>query len=157
MTPISSFRPTESRDRGAIVPAMSAIRDLETTVPAAVTRSVPAGFMTPLHRRDEHEIYTVLDGTVTFFIDDEIVTAKGGDVVEAPAGSERTVRADTRARWIVSTTVTSVERFADFGRAIAPPLREAGRGWPSQEELASLTAIASANGIELLGPPGATP
>src|SRR5207248_8131785 len=48
---------------------------------ALVERSAPQGAMPPLHRRDEDETYRVLEGEVTFFIDDDVVPARPGDVV----------------------------------------------------------------------------
>jgi hypothetical protein len=57
----------------------------------------------------------------------------------------------------VLTRVASLERFEDFGRAVSRPLDAPAHGWPSPEEEYSLAAIGRANGIELLGPPGALP
>ena len=64
--------------------------------------------------------------------------------------------ASSEARWLVLTHVRSLERFIDFGRAVSAPL-PAAYGWPSPEERAVVAAIAAANGIELLGAPGALP
>ena len=125
---------------------------------ALIERSASQGAMPPLSRRDEAETYRVLEGEVLFFIDDEVVPAGPGDVVVAAAGAERTFRvASEDARWLVLTRVTSLERFLDFGRAtpevVATPL-----SWsPTGEDLAALSTIAAANGIELLGPPGVLP
>jgi mannose-6-phosphate isomerase-like protein (cupin superfamily) len=124
----------------------------------AVERSAPNGHMGPLHTREHDETYRVLEGTVTFYVGREVVAAGAGDVVVAPAGSPRTFRVDSqRARWLVRTRVDSVERFLDFGRAVAPPLPDSSAGWPSAEEHATVAAIAAVNGIRLLGPPGALP
>jgi uncharacterized cupin superfamily protein len=114
------------------------------------------GLMAPLHARDEDETFRVIAGEVTFFVGDELVHARAGDVVVAPRGVPRTYRIDSDgARWLVLTRVASVRRFEDFGRALAPPLPTAD--WPSPDELRSLSALAAANGIELLGPPGTLP
>lgn len=121
-----------------------------------VERSARAGQMPPLHTRDEIETYRITDGRVAFFVDGDVISAGPGDVVIAPAGAERTFRAETDASWLVLTRVTSLDRYLDFGRALAKPLPRS-TGWPSQDELASLTSCADANGIELLGPPGALP
>ena len=124
---------------------------------AVVERSARRGQMPPLHRRDEGELYQVVEGEVTFFVDHEVVAAEPCDVVVAPPGAARTFRVDSEsARWIVSTRVSSLERFADFGRAVAEPF-DAVAGWPSSEELATVSAMAAANGIQLLGPPGDLP
>lgn len=124
---------------------------------AMVERGAPAGSMTPLHRRDVAEAYRVIAGEATFFIGDDVVPAHAGDVVVAPAGAARTVRAETDARWLVLTHVGSLERFLDFGRALSSPVACPAAGWPSPVERASLASVAACNGIELLGPPGALP
>ncbi len=123
-----------------------------------IERTAPKGSMFPLHTRDEDESYRVLAGAVTFFVGDKQVTGSPGDVIDAPRRVARTVRAESDgARWLVMTNVRELERFADFGRAVCWPLAEPEKGWPSAEEQSSLAAIAAANGIELLGPPGALP
>jgi mannose-6-phosphate isomerase-like protein (cupin superfamily) len=124
---------------------------------AMVERTAPAGSMSPLHRRDVAETYRVLAGEVTFFIEDDVVPARPGDVVVAPAGAARTFRAETDARWLVLTHVGSLERFVDFGRALSAPIACPAAGWPVPAECARLASIAAPNGIDLLGPPGALP
>jgi mannose-6-phosphate isomerase-like protein (cupin superfamily) len=123
-----------------------------------VERTAPEGAMPPLLRRDEPETYRVLSGEVVFFVGDETVRAGAGDVVVAPRGVARTFRvASEGARWLVLTQVRSLDRFSDFGRAVSAPLTDPDAGWPSQSERAAVASIAAANGIELLGPPGALP
>jgi quercetin dioxygenase-like cupin family protein len=123
-----------------------------------VERSARAGEMAPLHRRNEAETYRVVAGTMTFWVGGEVVRAGEGEVVVAPAGAVRTWRAESEgARWVVVTRVTAPDRFLDFGRAMSPPLAARCREWPSPSELATVASIASPNGIELLGPPGALP
>jgi mannose-6-phosphate isomerase-like protein (cupin superfamily) len=123
---------------------------------ALVERAARGGSMAPLHARDnESETYRVLEGLVTFFVGGESVSAGPGDVVVAPAGVSRTFRVESPdARWLVLTRVRSLSLFEDFGRAAAPAL--AG-DWPSLDELTTLAAIAAANDIVVLGPPGALP
>src|SRR4051812_41889190 len=127
--------------------------------PAMVERSAPAGAMAPLLRRNEGETYRVLAGEVVFFVGDNVVGARPGDVVVAPAGAERTFRVDSDdgARWVVVTHVRSLERFTDFGRAVSRPHPDATAGWPSEHERTAVASIAAANGIERRGPPGARP
>jgi quercetin dioxygenase-like cupin family protein len=125
---------------------------------AMVERTAPEGYMAPLLRRDEPETYRVLSGEVAFFVGNDVVWARAGDVVVAPSGVARTFRvASEGARWLVLTHVRSLDRFNDFGRAVSAPLADPCAGWPSQSERAAVASIADANGIELLGPPGALP
>lgn len=128
------------------------ISDGQATV---LERSAEGGVMPPLHTRDRDEGYLVLEGEVAFHVGDETVRARAGDAVVAPRAAERTfcVRSD-RARWLVLTAVRSPARYADFLRAVARPAP--GR-WPSPEEHSALTALAAANGIAIIGPPGALP
>ena len=120
---------------------------------ALVERRARTGVMPPLHRRREDEFYRVLEGAVTFFVDDEQVLAGPGDVVVAPGASARSFRVESAAaRWLVLTRVYSLVRYEDFGRAVAEPADGLVR-----PELAGLRTIAAANGIEILGPPGAVP
>jgi mannose-6-phosphate isomerase-like protein (cupin superfamily) len=122
---------------------------------ALVERRARGGVMAPLHRREEDEAYRVLDGAVTFFVGDDVILARPGDVVVAPAGADRTFRVESaEARWLVLTRVYSLARYEDFGRAVAEP---AHRRELNSDELAVLRAIAIANGIQVLGPPGALP
>jgi mannose-6-phosphate isomerase-like protein (cupin superfamily) len=125
---------------------------------AMVERTAAAGEMAPLHAREEKEVYRVLDGELTFFVGSEEIAAGPGSVVVAPPGAARTFRVVSEgARWLVLTRVASLERFQDFGRAVSEPLPGPARVWPSLEEAYALAAIGRANGIKLLGPPGALP
>lgn len=134
--------------------AVTQVRQATTVI----ERRAKDGAMPPLHARDQEETYRLIEGAVTFYIDDEVVTATSGDVVVATAGAARSFRVESaQARWLVETSVASIERYLDFNRAVATPPAPRASGWTSFEELAALTAIAAANGIELLGPPGAVP
>jgi mannose-6-phosphate isomerase-like protein (cupin superfamily) len=125
---------------------------------AMVERSAPEGFMAPLVRRDEDETYRVTEGEILFFVGGDMVWAEAGDVVVAPRGVPRTFRAGRGgANWLVLTRVASLERFVDFGRAVSIPLGNPAAGWPSAGERSTVAAMGAANGIELLGPPGALP
>jgi len=127
--------------------------------PAMLERNAPAGAMAPLHVRRVDESYLVIAGEITFFVGEETVTARAGDAVVAPGGLPRTFRVESErgARWLVVTRVRSLDRFHDFGRAVSRPVERPEAGWPSPDEEAAVTAIARANGIELLGPPGLLP
>jgi len=114
------------------------------------------GSMPPLHTHDRDETFQVLEGEVVFFVGDEIVDGRAGDVVVAPRDVPRTYRvASGTARWLVVTALRSPVRYEDFTRAVTCP--DASGSWPSPEEEATVAAIASANGITVLGPPGALP
>jgi hypothetical protein len=125
---------------------------------AMVERTAPQGFMPPLIRRREPETYRVIEGEVVFFVGDDMVWAGPGDVVVAPRDVPRTFRVGSVvARWLVQTHVRSLDRFVDFGRAVSIPRTSSAGTWPSEDERASVASMGAANGIELLGPPGALP
>jgi mannose-6-phosphate isomerase-like protein (cupin superfamily) len=125
---------------------------------AMVERSAGEGQMPPLASRSETETYRVLEGEVVFFVGGDMVWARAGDVVVAPRDVPRTFRvASSDARWLVLTQVSSLERFNDFAHAVSAPLPCPADGWPSPDEHAAVVAIGAANGIDLLGPPGALP
>jgi quercetin dioxygenase-like cupin family protein len=121
-----------------------------------VESALPAGGMTPLHAHDDDEALQVADGTVTVYLADEIVTLGAGDSVLVPRGVAHTVRAETAARLVTATYVTSAGRYEDFLRAVA----RARPGDPLEllpDEAAGLAHLADVNGIAVLGPPGALP
>src|SRR3954449_4693484 len=135
----------------------TAPEDIATEV-AMVQRSAREDHMPPLLRRCEAETYRVLEGEVVFFVGNDMVWAGPGDVVVAPRDEPRTFRvASAQARWLVLTQVSSLERFHEFGRAVSMPLPNPDAGWPSPEERDTVATMGAANGIELLGPPGALP
>jgi mannose-6-phosphate isomerase-like protein (cupin superfamily) len=147
------------RERLAQVPATAS----RTTERVAVIESatLSRGTMPPLHAHDRDESYRVLEGEVVFYVGHETVVARDGDVVVAPKGVPRTfLVTSVSARWLVMTTLRSLARYDDFTRGVARPARSRPGEvptWPSAEEAAAVAAIAAANGIELLGPPGMLP
>ena len=117
-------------------------------------RAARAGVMPPLHAHPEDMQYEVIEGELTFHFCNGAVAARTGDVLNVPAGTRHTFRVESAgARWLITTRVASTGRFEDFGLALAEPVDE----WPSPEERASVEAIAAANGIVVLGPPGRLP
>jgi quercetin dioxygenase-like cupin family protein len=119
------------------------------------------GTMPPLHAHDRDESYHVLEGEVLFYVGGETVLARSGEVVVAPKDVARTFLVTSEsARWLVMTTLRSLVRYEDFTRAVTRPGRSRlgeAPTWPSAEEAQTVAAIAAANGIELLGPPGMLP
>jgi oxalate decarboxylase/phosphoglucose isomerase-like protein (cupin superfamily) len=117
---------------------------------------LPAGAMTPLHAHDEDEALQAVDGRIAVFLPDEVVTLGAGGNVLVPRGVAHTLRAETDARLISATYVSSASRYEDFLRALAPA--RAGEPAPLiPEEGAGLAAVAERNGIVVLGPPGLLP
>ncbi|CAN5686912.1 cupin domain-containing protein [soil metagenome] len=125
-------------------------------VVAIESAQLTGGSMPPLHAHDRDETFQVLEGEVVFFVGEETVEARAGDVVIAPRDVPRTyLVTSASARWLVTTALRSLARYEDFALAVARP--GPADSWPSAEEEAAVSAIASANGITLLGPPGSLP
>lgn len=121
---------------------------------AVVETKMAAGEMPPLHVHDEDEAFYVVEGSLTIHIGGETRRLEAGGSALAPKGVPHTHRADSkRARCLVTTFVASAGRYEDFLRAVSRPVE----AWTSGEEAATVTAIAAANGITVLGPPGALP
>jgi mannose-6-phosphate isomerase-like protein (cupin superfamily) len=147
------------REQLAQLPARAGRRD--GRVALFETPPLPSGSMPPLHAHSSDESYHVLSGTVVFYVGGERVHAGPGETVVAPAGTPRTFRVTSEsASWLTLTSVRSLSRYEDFARAVARgwDIDGARAGlWPSEEEAAGVTALAAANGIEVLGPPGMLP
>jgi mannose-6-phosphate isomerase-like protein (cupin superfamily) len=130
-------------------------KQVEAADATVIHRYAAAGAMPPLTTRDAREVYRVIEGEVTFFVEDEVVTASQGDVVVAAAGAARTFRVESdAAHWVVVARVHSTELYIDFGRAVTTRW---AMDWPDEAERIALEGVARANGIELLAPPGVLP
>jgi mannose-6-phosphate isomerase-like protein (cupin superfamily) len=108
---------------------------------------IPAGSMPPLHIHHEHdEGFFVLEGSVTLFVPGAQVELGVGDFYVAPRGVPHTYRVgDADARWLTTSSPAGFERFVAGVAALATPDPE------------SVAAVAAANDIEILGPPGMLP
>lgn len=114
--------------------------------------------MPPLVRRAEPETYRVIEGEVVFFVGADRLCGGPGDVVVAPRDVPHTFHVvSAEARWLVLTRLDSLDRYNEFARAVARPLTHPEHGWPSADERRTVAAMAAANRMELLGPPGALP
>jgi quercetin dioxygenase-like cupin family protein len=115
------------------------------------------GNMPPLHvHRRNDETFYVLEGDLRLFLGDREILLTAGQAALAPRGLPHTYRVESeRARWLV---INSPAGFEQFLRAAGEPalraeLPPAGR--PSNT--AELATAAAAQGIDILGPPGALP
>jgi len=113
-------------------------------------RMPPGGGPPVMHRHDPGEIYYVLAGEFTFWVEDATgvrrVTATAGDVVPLAGGTPHTVRnesADDAVAFVVHAPGAPMEGFS---RAVAAA---AADGDPGMDDV---LAIAARHGIELLGP-----
>lgn len=129
-------------------------------VPSAVTNAgfslaeqlLPAGFAPPFHRHTrEDEAWIVLDGEVTFFLDDQAQTVGAGTYVYGPRNGTHTFRVESPTARVATLLVpgTSERFFHSTGRAAEtltlPP--------PQEPDLEALLAGMAEHGIEFISPP----
>jgi quercetin dioxygenase-like cupin family protein len=108
--------------------------------------------MAPLHVHAEDEVLSVLEGRLTVYAGGTRVELAAGQSWVAPAGVPHTYRAESgRVRLVASTAVRSAGSYENFLRAVAAPSAL------TSEDEANLAVLAGANGIEVLGEPGALP
>jgi mannose-6-phosphate isomerase-like protein (cupin superfamily) len=115
---------------------------------AVEIRMKPGGGPPVMHRHGPGEIYHVLEGEFTFYLDEgeagaRRVTAAAGDVVPMAGGTPHTVRNESQAdavAFVVHAPGGPMESFSRAAAAAASP------------DMETMLAIAAANGIELLGP-----
>jgi quercetin dioxygenase-like cupin family protein len=119
-----------------------------------ITESEEAsGDAPPLHvHTHEDETYFVVEGTYTFFIGDQTLTAESGSVVFAPRGIPHTYRIESpAARYICVITPGGWEGFfADAGIPAADPDFVPPAADPDFDRIG---AIAERFGVSILGPP----
>ena len=122
---------------------------------AVIEHHAPRGFASPLHvHHREDEWFYVAEGSLTFWVDGQIVDAPAGTFVYGPRELPHTFAVTSeRARFLLVAQPAGFERFM---RALAEPaqafvLPPAPTSPPDVERLA---AVAAEHGIEILGPPG---
>ena len=134
-------------------PLLERVRDASGFI--AVESSMRLGEMPALHCDVEDEAFVVLEGTLTLHSGGEVVRLDAGESFVVPRGTPHTYCAESaRVRYRAATLAASVGRYEDFLRAVGRPVSE---DWAESPEAAALGAIAGANGITVLGPPGALP
>ena len=113
---------------------------------------LPQGSAPPVHRHHrEDEAWIVLDGEVTFFLDDEVHEAGPHTYVFGPRGRAHTFRVESKTARVATliTPGTCEEFFHTTGHPAAsmtlPP--------PSEPDLDRLLAGMAEYGIEFLAPP----
>lgn len=133
-------------------------------IPAAATgggfslaeQLLPKGSAPPVHRHTrEDEAWIVLDGEVTFFIEDEHHTAGPGTYVFGPRGRAHThrVESDTARLAILLIPGTCEAFFHATGR----PAQSLTLPTPERPDLDRLQAGMREHGIEYLAPPPGPP
>jgi mannose-6-phosphate isomerase-like protein (cupin superfamily) len=132
---------------------MTVVADAESTggTLSVIDTVAPVETGPPLHRHSNGETFYVLDGTVAFMVDREIVRVTAGECASVPAGSPHSFRIlSPTARMVVICTPGGHERlFTTLGSPAQEGLPPLG-GPPSVPEM---MARAAEFGFEVLGPP----
>lgn len=103
-----------------------------------------------IHRREDETFY-VIEGTCTFRLGDELVTAGPGDFVNIPRGTVHCFRNDgaETARMILTFTPSGIERF--FEETLERALDPTGRVPDNAAQVAArYTAAAPRYGLEFV-------
>ena len=101
---------------------------------AVIENVVPAGFPGPyLHTHDFDEAFYVLEGEITFQVEDELLTAGPGEFAFAPRGVRHTLanRSGAPARYVLVCTPAGFERY--FARMEAEQAGVEPPAWALQE------------------------
>lgn len=117
-----------------------------------VEQLAPAGFGPPLHVHFEtDELFCVLDGSATFWVGDETLSAPAGAVVYLPHGVPHTFRVeedDTRLYQFAYPP-----GFEHFFEAVGEPAPRRELPPPTEPDVEAMAAVAGEFGFEILGPP----
>ncbi|MBS4196278.1 cupin domain-containing protein [Lederbergia citri] len=110
------------------------------------------GFEPPPHTHTrEDETFCVLEGEITYYVDDTVIHATPGTYVYAPKGLKHTFKVNTEKAKVLLTVYPS--GFEQFINELSVPVPEqlppAPSGPPSPEEIQNLTMIAAKYGIEI--------
>ncbi len=107
----------------------------------------------PLHiHHREDEAWYILDGQMTFYVDDVAYRAASGSFVLAPMGRRHTFTVDVEpTRVLVFAAPAGFEHFAlELGRPVSSDVPPSDLAMPGPDALGS---VAERYGIEVVGPP----
>lgn len=116
---------------------------------------LPKGSAPPLHRHTrEDEAWIVLDGEVTFFLDDNEHRVGPGTYVFGPRNRAHTFRVESNTARLATLLIpgTAEAFFHSTGR----PAESRALPPPVEPDLPALLAGLQEHGIEFLGPPPAS-
>lgn len=105
-------------------------------VVSVIDNLVPAGFPgPPLHKHDFDEAFYVVEGELTFQVEDQLVTRRAGELAFAPRNVAHTFAnlSGAPARYVLVCTPASFERYfarMEAEQAGVEPPEWAMQGWP---------------------------
>jgi quercetin dioxygenase-like cupin family protein len=121
---------------------------------AVIEHLLPRGLATPLHvQAREDELFYVLEGQITVWMDGERTEATAGDVVWLPRGQAHAFRVDSdRARVLGLSLPGGHEQFFRLGGEPAAEF-DLAAGGTVPPDVDRMAAAAAAADVEILGPP----
>lgn len=121
---------------------------------AVMEHLLPQGMATPLHRQPrEDELFYVLEGRITVWMDDERTEATAGDVVWLPRGRAHAFRVDSERARVLGLSVPGGHE--QFFRLAGEPVGEVDLAAVATiaPDMDRMAAAAAAADVEILGPP----
>jgi quercetin dioxygenase-like cupin family protein len=117
---------------------------------ALAEQVMPRGTTTPIHvQPDEDEMFYVLDGEMTFYLDGELIPGRAGALVCIPRGAAHGFRVESEtARFLVLNTPAGHERW--FRAAGAPATSLTLPTEPFDEQ--KMSAASADFGYTVVGP-----
>ena len=116
------------------IPTKVVLRSEESDgVVSIVDNVVPGNWPGPfLHKHDFDEAFYVLEGELTFQVEDAVITKRAGELAFAPRGVAHTLanHSDGRARYLLVCTPAGFERY--FARVAAENAGEEPPAWALQ-------------------------
>lgn len=114
--------------------------------------TVPPGGGPPIHLHErEDESFYVLDGEVTFTVDERSMTAKAGSFVQLPKGTPHCFKNNSGApvRMLIQCVPAGFDRFMqEFAHPL--PSRQSPAVPPTPADIEKLLAVAPKYGIRIL-------
>ncbi len=122
---------------------------------AVVELTLGPGLMTPLHVHEQEEAVRVLEGSLVVHTASDDVALTPGDAFVAEGAVPHAMSAGAYGtRYLIASYTRSAAHYAEFVRVAAVP-QPRSRGPRVPEDERALAFVAKANGIVVLGPPGA--
>lgn len=150
MLPVNRANAEQLRLGGDTLTVLATAAQTADAIFAVEVRMPPGGGPPLLHQHAPSEVYYVLEGEFTFYVDDgdqvRRFAARAGDAVPLTGGTPHTIRNESDSdavAFMVHAPGAAMEEFARAGAALA----EAGD--PPIEEV---LALAERHGVEMLGP-----
>jgi quercetin dioxygenase-like cupin family protein len=113
----------------------------------------PPGFGVPLHTHErEHEAFYVLEGEMTFYLDEDAIQASAGAFFSIPPGTPHGFEVRSESRFLDLRTPGG---FEGFFRAAGEPAQARTLPPAAPPDVAKLVAAAPRFGMTILAPPPA--